>query len=365
MPLNKNVRPEILDSVALLIVDAQDCLIDSLADPDRFRRRTAFAIEAARSLRIHTLFTEQAPEKLGHTNAELLKLAPNPKVFPKHCFSALGAPSMERYLRNKEIYHLIVAGLEVPICIYQTGLQATDEDIDITFLSDCLGSRRPEDEGPALDSLKGLGCQVLPSESVYYGLLGDSLNPYFRAFSQVVKAFGKADFDLARYFEERTEPASEDKAELPPREKEPIGQEPPRSQKRKGNRRRGKGNDSRDRQATPRDDPQSQARAASARPSQPAKANQPETAPEAKPLAPASRSKAANEAEALQDKAEPPESKPAPQGAEEPDAKPKKPAKKAAKKAAKKTARKTAKKTAKKAAKRAAKKTAAKEEPSE
>ena len=64
MQLNRKVRPEILDSVALLVVDAQDVFIDTIHNKDEFLKRAAFAIEAARCLKLHTLFTEQAPEKL-------------------------------------------------------------------------------------------------------------------------------------------------------------------------------------------------------------------------------------------------------------------------------------------------------------
>src|SRR5690606_26091751 len=122
-----------------LVLDAQDSFIDTLHNKESFLKRAAFAIEAARTLGIHTIFTEQAPEKLGRTNAALFKLANNPKVFAKQTFSALGAPGIENYLRNREIYHLLVVGLETSVCVYQTGLQATDEDVDITFFSDALG----------------------------------------------------------------------------------------------------------------------------------------------------------------------------------------------------------------------------------
>ncbi len=206
MQITRKVRPEIMDSVALLVLDAQDSLIDGLHNKESFLQRCAFAIEAARCLRLHTLFTEQAPEKLGRTNRELFKLALNPRVFSKQTFSALAAPGLERYLREKEIYHLLVVGLEVPICLYQTALQATEEDVDITFLADAISSRRPQDEKTSLDAIIRLGCQVLPSETVFYSLIGDAQNPYFRAFTQIVKAFGDPDFDLESYLKDRPQP---------------------------------------------------------------------------------------------------------------------------------------------------------------
>ncbi|MEM9160029.1 MAG: cysteine hydrolase, partial [Verrucomicrobiota bacterium] len=199
MSAQRNPRPEILDSVALLVVDAQDCFIDTLHNKEDFLLRASFAIEAARSLRIHTIFTEQAADKLGGTNAKLLSLAPKSKIFHKKTFSALNAPGIERYLREKEIYHLLVIGLETPICIYQTGLQAHDEDIDVTLLADALGARRPQDSQDVFETLRRLEIQILPSESVFYSLLGDVNNAYFRDFNSLVKAYGEKEYDEAEF----------------------------------------------------------------------------------------------------------------------------------------------------------------------
>ena len=45
---NRTVRPEIMDSVALMVVDAQSAFIDTLPQKDAFLRRCAFAIEVAK-----------------------------------------------------------------------------------------------------------------------------------------------------------------------------------------------------------------------------------------------------------------------------------------------------------------------------
>lgn len=402
MQLNRKVRPEILDSVALLVIDAQDVFIDSISDAEGFKKRAAFAIEAARCLKIHTLFTEQAPEKMGHTNSELYKLARNPRVFAKQTFSALGAAGIERFLREKEIYNLLIVGIETPICVYQTGLQATDEDIDVTFLSDCLGARRPQDEAPVLDALRAMGGLVLPSETIFYSLLSDTQNPYFRAFTQIVKAFGADDFNLETYLENR--PAEVDETPERPqkqqrkerttrnqdeetnsenkrKERRPERRDDRRSdrrddngdgdseerQNRKRGRRRGRGR-GRDRNEgdaensgdKQQDDNRQQKSERSDRPERPDRPSKPpqhrqesdshkDSKPEAKTPAPEPK---------LESKEKPAKKeKPATEAAIE-----KATAKKAAKKAVKKAAKKVAKKAAKKAAKKIAKKVAKKPE---
>lgn len=195
MPAHSTAKNEIMDSVALLVIDAQDIFINAIHDRENFLTRTAFIIEAARTLRIKTIFTEQAPQRLGRTNSRLLSLARHPKVFAKKAFSALKADGIQQYLKNQEVYNLIVCGLETPICVYQTALNAEEIDVDCTLLTDALSCRRKADEGPALDAIRKLNCELLPSETVFYSLLSDIDHPQFKAFNNLVKSYHNREFD--------------------------------------------------------------------------------------------------------------------------------------------------------------------------
>ena len=193
--------------MALMVVDVQDCFIDRLADKDDFLRRCAFAIDAAQTLGIQTIFTEQVPDKLGSTNTLLKQRARHARVFSKKSFSALAAPGIESYLRDHEIYHILICGLETPICIYQTALQSIDEDIDATFLTDALGCRRTEDGRLAIEAIRQLDCQTLPSETVFYSLLGSATHPNFRSFSKLVATFSNTSITTQKILSEKPDTA--------------------------------------------------------------------------------------------------------------------------------------------------------------
>lgn len=238
MPTNQKDRSELINTVALLVLDAQDCFIDTLHDKSGFLSRCAFAIDAAQALGITTLFTEQVPNKLGHTNAKLLRRAQSPKRFHKESFSALSAPGIEGFLRDNEIYHLLVCGLETPVCVYQTGLQAVDEDIDVTFLVDALGCRRAEDAPHAIEALRGLGCQVLPTETIFYSLIGDVTHPGFRPLNELVKAFSQPDFNIEAYLDKAPKPIASSQQEEQPNENNSKEDRPQRRRSR--NPRRGR-----------------------------------------------------------------------------------------------------------------------------
>ena len=175
---------------ALLAVDLQSSLLGALpaATARAVRARAGLALAAASAFRIPVLFSEQVPAKLGPTDPALRKLAPDAPVFPKNTFSAVADPALLAALREREIEHLLLAGLETPICIYQTALGALAEGFQVTVLSDAVAARRADDHAACLAALRHAGVHVLPIETVGYALLHDAAHPQFRAFTALVKA---------------------------------------------------------------------------------------------------------------------------------------------------------------------------------
>ena len=180
-----------IDGALLLCVDMQPAFINVIADGARVLRRCEFAIEVAGAIGLRTAFTEQVPQKLGGTAPELLALAGKKSpVFGKMTFSALDDDGIRDALRVLDVEHLILCGLEIPICLYQTALAAIDHQLQITLLSDCIGARHPADAATCLAALARLGVHVLPSETVFFALLHDAKHPFFRNFTELVKKHG-------------------------------------------------------------------------------------------------------------------------------------------------------------------------------
>jgi len=174
----------------LLCIDLQPIFVGVMSDGPGLVRRCAFAIEAAQGLGLAVAFTEQAPQKLGPTAPELLALVPQPRQFGKASFSALADDGIRTALQASGADHLILCGLETPICVYQTAIDAINSGLPVTLLTDCLGARRPADGAVALETLRRAGANVLPSETVFYSLLHDAQHPFFKTLTQLVKKYG-------------------------------------------------------------------------------------------------------------------------------------------------------------------------------
>lgn len=168
------------------MVDMQTGFGPVIAGWESLVKRCAFAVAAADLLGLPVAFTEQVPEKLGHTESAV-RGAEQRKVFAKTSFSALQAGGIMEFLTEHDLHHLLVIGIETPVCIYQTVLDALPKDMEVTLLSDCLGARRPEDAQWALRSLGNEGVHILPSETVFYAMLGDAADSRFREFTKLVK----------------------------------------------------------------------------------------------------------------------------------------------------------------------------------
>jgi nicotinamidase-related amidase len=174
--------------LGLLLIDFQDAFLKAMPDSERLLKRTCFVVQAAKLLGVSVAATEQLPEKLGHTTEALSQIwNPNTPVFDKSSFSAFEAEGLHRWIETNQIDHLLIAGLETSICVYQTAIQAMGEEIGVTLLSDCITERRTEDRAPVLNQLLAMEAHVLPSETIFYSLLGSAEHPQFREFTQLVK----------------------------------------------------------------------------------------------------------------------------------------------------------------------------------
>ncbi len=178
------------ESIAFLLVDVQTVFAGVLHGYDELVQRCRFALEAAALLQLPVFISEQVPEKLGATHPELVDAAPDAKIYTKTAFSALKAEGLHLSLQEHNIQHLLVGGLETPVCIYQTVVDALRAGFRVTLLTDCLGCRREDDGRAVIDFLsREKSCHPLPSEAVFYSLLGDAKAPAFRAYTGLVKKY--------------------------------------------------------------------------------------------------------------------------------------------------------------------------------
>ncbi len=168
----------------------QPVFLAAICDSQRVHWRCSFALETAKGLGLPVLFTEQVPAKLGGTAEDLLALSDQPEAMGKDAFSAFGNAKIVERLRAGGAKHLLISGLETPVCVYQTARDALQAGYQVTLLADCVGARRAGDAATVLTHLAQAGCAVLPAETVFYALLQNARHPFFRDYTVLVKKYG-------------------------------------------------------------------------------------------------------------------------------------------------------------------------------
>ncbi|KAA6184369.1 isochorismatase family protein [Thiohalocapsa marina] len=175
----------------LLIIDAQERLAaamptDELATAVGNMKRL---LNAAKILDIPVISTEQYPQGLGKTLADIRdELPENATPTEKTSFSCCTAAGFERALTSQPARkQVVLVGMEAHICIVQTasGLQRWGYQVFVP--ADAICSRDPANRLNVLDRMRHCGIQVTNTESVAFEWIGDSTNDRFREVSRLFK----------------------------------------------------------------------------------------------------------------------------------------------------------------------------------
>ena len=169
-----------------VLIDAQDSILAKIQKKGSFLQSIIIVIQASRIFNLPLLVTEQVPHKLGKTSKSLLPYLEGINRFAKSTFSIFGSSKFVAHLETLKIRHLILLGVETPICVYLSAIEALKAGYEVTILSDCVGARRRNDEEVALFKLERAGCHIIPLESFLYGYLKTSEHPHFREISKLI-----------------------------------------------------------------------------------------------------------------------------------------------------------------------------------
>ena len=81
-------------------MDLQDKLTDGLEERKHLIESNCLWIRLCNLLGIPVMITEQVPEKLGHTNNQIIDVSSSPKIFRKNSFLHLGVMNLLSLLKD-------------------------------------------------------------------------------------------------------------------------------------------------------------------------------------------------------------------------------------------------------------------------
>jgi nicotinamidase-related amidase len=175
----------------LLVVDVQDRLLAVMPDAPGLIRDVGFLLDVANLLGVPALATEQYPQGLGPTNAELVRRLPAERP-AKVAFSCCGAPGLLAELRRLGRPNVVVAGMEAHVCVLQTTLDLLAEGLGVFIPVDAIQSRFRVDQEVAVRRMERAGAVLTTAEATAFEWLGGSDHPQFKAVSKLVQERMKA-----------------------------------------------------------------------------------------------------------------------------------------------------------------------------
>lgn len=179
----------ILDSeqAALLIVDVQESFRKVLTDLANLTRNISILVEAAKVLKVPVFVTEQYPQGLGKTVAEIAACLGDHQSFEKNSFSCLGADGFLNALKDSGRTQVIVCGIEAHVCVNQTVHDLLNQGFTVHLVVDSVSSRNPKNKEIGVEKMIQSGALPSTVEMALFEMLAQSGTENFKAVQRLIK----------------------------------------------------------------------------------------------------------------------------------------------------------------------------------
>ena len=171
------------NSSCLLVIDIQDKLVPAIHESETLIKNTRWLAEVARLADVPILTSEQYPQGLGHTVAELKEILPEDGFMEKQYFSCMADSNCNEKINSLRPNQVIIVGMEAHVCVLQTAIQLKQQAREVYVVADCVSSRNPADKELALERMRSCGIHIVTREMVGFEWIQRSGTAEFKEFS--------------------------------------------------------------------------------------------------------------------------------------------------------------------------------------
>ena len=189
--VNKSIKAA---SSFLLMIDIQERLMPAIFNREEVVNNAVKLLTAARELSVPSIVSEQYPKGIGPTLPELKSLIPqDTTIMEKVEFSCSANPKFGDAFLNLSFGSgtkdtAVLFGVETHICVLGTAMDIIEKyNLNIIIAADACGSRTEQSHKLALETLRSIGCLVVPTETIIYHMLGKAGTPEFKALLPLFK----------------------------------------------------------------------------------------------------------------------------------------------------------------------------------
>lgn len=179
------------EEAVLVVVDVQERLVPAIHKDlyPRSLKNMQIAIEAAGTLGLPIILTEQYPKGLGKTVPEVMRAldGKNHRLIEKMTFSSARDEGFLSAVSDLNRRQVIMVGMETHVCVYQTSVDLSRAGYSLFILDDAVSSRSLHDYQSGLQALRDAGCTVVSTETATFQLLKVAATPEFKKLVSLIK----------------------------------------------------------------------------------------------------------------------------------------------------------------------------------
>lgn len=175
------------EETALLIIDLQERLLPSMQNSSAVIVQTKKLIQAAKILGLPILLTEQYPQGIGPTLAELQALVGKIQPISKRSFSCYKEPHCQAALKALQRRQILICGIETHVCVFQTAADLIASGYQVQVALDAVSSSSAAKHSLGLSRIQAVGGTITCVESALFELLATSDCPEFKPILQLIK----------------------------------------------------------------------------------------------------------------------------------------------------------------------------------
>lgn len=173
----------------LVVIDIQERLVAAMPVKPRQQtlHNTALLSQAANTLKIPIVHTEQYPKGLGTTEEVVRTHLADVETIEKTCFSCCAAEGFITAVSLAQRQQIILCGMESHVCVLQTAIELQQAGYQVFVVEDAVCSRHKQNHKNALARLRQSGVIVTNTESVIFEWLRDAAHPDFKTLSRLLR----------------------------------------------------------------------------------------------------------------------------------------------------------------------------------
>lgn len=175
------------EDTALVVIDVQGKLAQLMYDKANLFENLRRMVQGAQILEVPVLVTEQYPQGMGPTVAEVADLLPDTPPISKTSFSCCGNNAFSTALRSLNRRQIVLTGIETHICVQQTAVDLIGSGYAVQVVADAVSSRTLENKQIGLEKMRDASALITSTETALFELLKAAEGPQFKAVLNLVK----------------------------------------------------------------------------------------------------------------------------------------------------------------------------------